>query len=124
MADKSKSISIIDRGLRINGTVSSTGRLIIKGNVKGTLEGETVIISQEGVVQADTKVKSITVGGTFKGEIRASQELIILSTGNCSGKIVCKDLIVEAGGMLNAEITCTTVKEETDPKSIAMLSKK
>jgi len=124
MADKSKSISIIDRGLRIDGTVSSTGRLIIKGNVKGTLEGETVIIAQEGVVGADITVASMTVGGTFKGEIRASQELIILSTGNCSGKIVCKDLIVEAGGMLNAEITCTTAKEQVDSKSIAMLSKK
>ncbi len=124
MADKSKSISIIDRGLKVDGTVYSKGRLIIKGAVRGTLEGETVIIAQEGVVHADTKVASMTVGGTFKGEIRASQELIILSSGNCSGKIVCKDLVVEAGGMLNAEITCTTAKEETAQKRISALLEK
>ena len=35
-----------------------------------------------------------------------SEELIILSTGNCAGKVVCKNLVVEAGGILNAEVTC------------------
>ena len=98
----SKDFSIIDKELTVDGTVSTKGRLIIKGVVKGTLIGETVIIAEEGAVYADTKVKSMTIGGTFEGEVRASNELILLSTGNCSGKIVCKDFVVETGGILNA----------------------
>ena len=35
-----------------------------------------------------------------------SEELIILSTGNCAGKVVCKNLVVEAGGILNANVAC------------------
>lgn len=47
-----------------------------------------------------TKVSSLTIGGSFKGELIASNELIILATGSCAGKVVCQDLIVENGGCL------------------------
>jgi len=40
--------------------------------------------------------------------VTASKELIILSTGTCAGKVECKDLIVENGGVLNAEVSCKT----------------
>ena len=114
-----KDFSIIDRELTVDGTVSTKGRLVIKGVVKGTLIGETVVIAEEGAVFGDTKVNSMTIGGTFEGEIRASKELIILSTGNCSGKIVCKDFVVEAGGILNAHVTCITAQEVQSGEEIA-----
>ena len=110
MKSKLKDFSIIDKDLTVEGTVSTKGRLIIKGVVKGTLIGDTVIIAEEGAVYADTKVTSMTIGGTFDGEVRALKELILLSTGNCSGKIICKDFVVEAGGILNAQVTCITAK--------------
>jgi len=103
---KSKDFSIIDKALTVDGTIATKGRLIIKGTVKGTLEGDTVVIAKEGAVYADTKVASMTIGGTFEGDIHASRELIILSTGNCSGRVECKDFVVEAGGVLNAQVTC------------------
>ena len=111
MKNKSKDFSIIDKELTVDGTISSKGKLVVKGVVKGTLIGETVIIAEEGKVIADTKASSITIGGTFEGEIRASKELIILSTGNCSGKVVCKDFVVEAGGVLNAQVNCITSQD-------------
>lgn len=110
MWNKTENISIIDKGLIVDGTVSAKGKLVIKGTVKGTLVGETVIVAKEGVISADTKVTSITVGGTFDGELEASNELIILSTGTCTGKMICKNLIVESGGKLNAGVACTTAQ--------------
>ena len=110
MWNKTENISIIDKGLIVDGTVSAKGKLIIKGTVKGTLVGETVIVAKEGVISADTKVTSITIGGIFDGELEASNELIILSTGTCTGKMICKNLIVESGGKLNAGVACTTVQ--------------
>lgn len=106
---KSKNISIIDQGVTVEGTFSCKGRLVIKGSVKGTLLGDTVIIAKEGAVYADTKATSITIGGIFAGKLKDADELIILSTGNCSGKVTCKDLVVEAGGILNAEVTCKKI---------------
>jgi len=108
MKNNSQNLSIIDKGLNIDGTISSEGNLVIRGSVKGSLSGEKIVIAEEGAVFADTDVSSLTIGGIFEGEVRASEELIILSTGSCAGSVVCKNLIVETGGLLNASVTYST----------------
>ena len=124
MKSKSKDFSIIDKELTVKGTVSTKGKLVVKGVVKGTLTGDVVIISEEGAVYADTKVTSMTIGGIFKGEISASDELIILPTGSCSGKVVCKNFAVEPGGILNAQVTCLTNQEVNSAKESSQPEKK
>jgi cytoskeletal protein CcmA (bactofilin family) len=114
---KSENISIIDSGLTIDGSISCKGKLIIKGTVKGTLEGETVVVAEEGSLLAEAEAESVTIGGNFEGSIRAAKELIILSKGNCAGRDVCKDLVVEAGGVLNAEVTCTAGSKAIEDKT-------
>ncbi|MDJ0914895.1 MAG: polymer-forming cytoskeletal protein [Desulfobacterales bacterium] len=116
MADKEKNFSIIDKGLTVEGTVACTGRIVVKGTIKGMLESKTVIIAEEGAVYADAKVSGITIGGIFEGEVKASDELVILSSGTCSGKVVCKNLVIEAGGVLNAEVTCVRIQEAKPTK--------
>lgn len=123
MKNESKDFSIIDKELTIDGTVSTNGRLIIKGVVKGTLVGKNVVIAEEGAVYADAEVASITIGGIFEGQIRASKELIILSTGSCKGKIVCKAFSVEAGGILNAHVTCIDAVEPVSEKDLSASEK-
>jgi cytoskeletal protein CcmA (bactofilin family) len=107
----SEDFSIIDKELTIDGKVSTNGRLIVKGILRGTVIGKNVVIAEEGSVYANAKVGSITIGGTFEGEIRALKELILLSTGNCTGKVFCKDLVIETGGILNAQVTCLSTKD-------------
>jgi len=119
MGDNARIISIVDEGLSIDGTISSRGKLVIKGTVKGTINGDTVVIAREGAVHANTRVSRITVGGVFEGSLRASEELIILKTGNCAGMVECRDLVVEAGGVLNADITCLSAKDGPAPKKRA-----
>ncbi len=109
MRKNMKNLSIIDKEFKIDGSIESCGKLIIKGQVKGTIDGDVVIIAQDGEVSSTlTKVSCLTVGGSFEGELIASKELIILATGSCAGKVVCQDLIVENGGVLNADVSCNT----------------
>ena len=49
----------------------------------------------------------MTIGGHYEGELEVSELLVILSTGHCSGKVTCKKFTVEAGGVLNADVTNT-----------------
>jgi cytoskeletal protein CcmA (bactofilin family) len=116
--NESKEFSLIDKELTIDGTVSTSGRLIIKGVVKGTLAGKDVVIAEEGAVYADAEVESVTIAGIFEGQIKGSKELRILSSGNCKGEIVCKDFSVEAGGILNAQVTCITGGEGVPKKNL------
>ena len=104
-----KNLSIIDKELKIEGSISSSGKLIIKGKINGEIKGDIIVIAEDGEVDSNSAVvASMTVGGKFNGDLIASKELIILATGSCSGKVECKDLIVENGGVLNAEVSCTT----------------
>ncbi len=119
----SQNLSIIDKELKIEGSISSMGKLIIKGQVTGTIKGDVVIIAEDGMVDSSaTKVSSITIGGNFQGEITATKELIILATGTCAGKVECKDLIVENGGVLNAEVSCKTSSKLPVGKDSKMFS--
>ncbi len=109
-------LSIIDKDLKIDGAISSTGKLIIKGRVTGAIDGEVVIIAKDGQVNSTTtKVDSLTIGGSFHGELEVSKELIILSRGTCTGKVLCQDLIVENGGVLNADVSCKTCGQTVMP---------
>ena len=120
MSRPSKDFSIIDKGLTVEGALRFTGKLVIKGTVKGTLDGDTVVVASEGAVYAKTKVVDMTVAGIFKGDIHASVSLCVLATGNCSGTVVCKNLIVEAKGILNAEVS-SLATENSNPDKTASL---
>ncbi len=110
MKDDQKKLSIIDEGFTVDGTVTGKGRLVIKGIVKGAVTGDNVVIAEEGAVYADARANEITIGGVFDGQVDAQKALVILSTGKCSGQVKCHDLVVEAGGILNATVVCKTTK--------------
>ncbi len=106
MKDNGNKFSIIDKGMAVDGSLTGRGNLVVKGSVKGTLTGESVVISEEGHIAAETKAETMTIGGSFEGRVETSGQLVILATGKCTGEIVCGDLVVEAGGRLDARVTC------------------
>lgn len=105
-----ESFSVIDKGVTVEGTILSTGKMVIKGVLRGIITGDTIAIGEEGQVFAEMKAKHITIGGVFEGKLHSTEALVILSTGVCDGKVICKDLVVEAGGVLNAEVVSTTLQ--------------
>ncbi|TYT75047.1 bactofilin family protein [Desulfobotulus mexicanus] len=109
---KVKNLSIIDSDLRVEGVLNAKGRLVIKGMVKGTIAGASVVIAEEGRVYCDATVEELTIGGIFEGNIQARERVVILATGKCAGTVTCKDLVVESGGILNAEVTCTRERKD------------
>jgi cytoskeletal protein CcmA (bactofilin family) len=120
VAEKKSGFSVIDNDMDIEGSLSCNGRLVVRGSIKGSIEAESVVISDTGAIIADMKVANMVVGGKFEGDIVAAEEVTILSTGTCNGKVECKNLVIEAGGILNAEVNSTSVREtpqETVPES-------
>jgi cytoskeletal protein CcmA (bactofilin family) len=106
--DDEKKFSIIDEGFTVEGMVTGKGQLVIKGIVKGSVSGDNVVIAREGSVFAEARANVMTIGGVFDGQIEVDKALVILSTGKCSGQVKCNDLVVEAGGVLNASVACTS----------------
>ena len=72
MKVKSKNFSIIDKDMRVEGTLDTSGKLIVRGTVIGELRADTLLIDKGGAVQAAARVADMTIGGRFDGEIEAS----------------------------------------------------
>ncbi len=122
MKGDQKKFSIIDEGFTVEGTVIGKGRLVIKGTVKGALSGDNVVIAEEGAVYAEVRAAEMTIGGLFDGQVEVQKALTVLATGKCSGQVKCHDLIVEAGGILNASVTCKNQTGKPVPVTQAVKS--
>ena len=107
MKKRPNDFSLIDNGLNVEGTIRCKGKLIVKGILRGQVEVDDIVIAEGGSVHAELKAQKASIGGQFEGTIKETGELIVLSTGNCTGHIQCDVLILEPGGILNGEIVCT-----------------
>lgn len=105
MEKNSDRISIVDQDAVVEGTLAFKGLLVVRGTVKGYLEAEEVIVAEQGAIFAEMRAQRLTIDGTFDGSLWVSGDLNILAGGKCFGKVTCKNLVVEAGGVLNADVT-------------------
>ncbi|MDM8536913.1 polymer-forming cytoskeletal protein [Desulfobacterales bacterium HSG17] len=106
MLRSKQELSILDHGLTFEGTLKCSGKLIIKGEIKGKIEAEELIVAKGGCVIGEVRAKRLTIGGEFSGEAMSASTTMILDTGNLSGRIRCRGLLMEKGGILNAEVNC------------------
>jgi len=102
--DKQAGLSIIDKTLRLEGTVNVEGKLIILGAMEGTLLGNTVVTVEGSHVVAEARVREMVIGGRFEGHVTAYESLRILQTGRFSGDVICKNIDLEPGGQLNGTV--------------------
>lgn len=96
--------TIIDEGTELDGTLSFQGRSIINGLLKGRVSGYHITVGEKGGIDAEVTADHLVVAGELAGNITVSEQLVILKSGKCAGKVTCKDLMVEPGGVLNAQV--------------------
>lgn len=90
--------SIIGEGSEFNGEFKIKGLVRIDGKFKGSIETEgKVLIGQTGEAITDIKASVVVVGGNVRGNIYATERVIMLSTGHIEGKIITPGLIMEEG---------------------------
>lgn len=104
MKDNAQGLSIVEKGLTVEGALYAQGRLVIAGTVKGTLVGNAVVAAEGSLVTAEAKVEDLVIAGDFHGDVTAYESLHISATGKFKGNIICKSLRLEAGGVLNGSV--------------------
>jgi cytoskeletal protein CcmA (bactofilin family) len=90
--------SIIGEGSEFKGEFKINGLLRIDGKFQGTIETEgKVLIGQTGEAVTDIRARLIVIGGTVRGNIYATERVILLSSGTVKGNIITPGLIMEEG---------------------------
>ncbi len=95
--------SIIDKSMTLTGQMAFKGKTRIDGSINGNIDGEHLLLSQEGQINGDIKVSSFVCQGKLVGNVEAK---ILTAKKGCSiqGKIVAGNLTVEPGASLDGEI--------------------
>ena len=112
--DENKMTGFFDKDTHIEGDLSFKGSFRIDGSFKGTIDSEsTLIVGENGKIEAEIKIGYIVVNGEIKGNIQAKEKVEINSTGRVTGSVTAPKLVVEEGAYL--ETSCQTSDELPPP---------
>ena len=90
--------AIIEEGCKFEGNLSFNGVARIAGIVNGSIfSNDTLIVSENAVVDGDINANVILISGSVKGNIKASSRVEIRSPARFEGTITAPSLIVEEG---------------------------
>jgi cytoskeletal protein CcmA (bactofilin family) len=105
--------SMIGEGTRLRGDLDLAGLLRVDGDFAGTIRTKgKVLIGRSGRADCTIYAGTVVVGGVVRGNIFASERVVVLSTGMVIGNINAPRLTVEEGVVLNG--TCV-VEGQTVP---------
>ena len=94
--------SIIGEGTRFDGDLTLSGLLRIDGDFSGTITTTgKVLVGKNGRARCTIQGDTVVVGGVLKGDIAATEKVIILSTGMVIGNISAPRLVAEDGVVLH-----------------------
>ena len=90
----------LEPGVDLEGKMRITnGTVRINTTFKGEIFGEgTVLVSEQGEVEANIEANAVTIRGKLKGNVRIRERLEIQEHGVVLGDIYTPVLIVEPGG--------------------------
>ena len=98
--------SVLGDGSIFEGKFIINGSLEIDGRFEGDIRTkEHLIVGETGKVKTDISAKRVTVGGTVIGNIKADEEVSLLSTGRVLGNIKAPKVNIEDGVVIEGEIS-------------------
>ena len=97
-------VSILGEGLEISGEVSFTQGLRVDGVLKGKIRSESLlIVGPKGKVEAESRIRSISINGEYRGIIHASDRVEVHRDGRVYGELFTPCLIIEAGAFFEGK---------------------
>lgn len=95
---RSEETTIISRGVKIEGKITTEGNIRVDGDIKGDIISQNnVTVGESGLVTGQINANMITIGGKVIGTVTAKEKLALESKGDLKGDILTKILMVEAG---------------------------
>ena len=99
-------VSVISDEITITGSVTSSGNLIINGNVEGEINCESLVIGPAGIVTGTVKAGQCSLAGKLEGKLSA-RTVNILSTGDLNGRLSYGKLEIESGANIALKLRKT-----------------
>ncbi len=108
--------TIIASGAKVEGIFHCQTRLHVDGEVVGKVLSESiVIIGKQGKVSGEIHASRLIINGLFEGNADCDN-VEVLEGGKLIGKVVSKELSIEAKAIFEGECKIKTTESEPTPK--------
>jgi len=108
--------SIVGPGTFFRGHLELSGLLRIDGDFSGSVKTDgRVIIGQAGRGDCAIQAGTVVIGGLFKGEILATEKVVLLTSSIVIGTITAPRLVAEDGVLLSGRFRVTGAGKELLP---------
>lgn len=104
--DERRVAAWIGRALRVEGRIVSEENLTIDGQVDGTIEvgNHTLMIGAGATVKADLTAKAMTISGSVKGNLSATERIDLQPSASVEGDITTPQLLMSDGATVRGKV--------------------
>ena len=100
-------VNMISANTVVKGNIVIKGDFRLDGSLYGDLEcSNKITIGPNGFIEGLISCTSAEISGEVKGDIKATELIILKETSKITGNILCEKLMVEPGSSL--KINCNT----------------
>jgi cytoskeletal protein CcmA (bactofilin family) len=111
--------TIVGPGASINGDIESGGFTRVDGSIRGNLSAQgRVVVGEKARMKSNISGTTVTIGGVVYGNVLASEQIIILSTGLVLGDIITRRIQADDGCLIHGRVTVCQSDEAWD-KAVA-----
>lgn len=90
--------TIIGPGVKLEGNFVGEGNIIIKGQVKGSIQTKNDLrVEETASVQSDVNARNLHLAGEIKGNIHVDEKAVLAGSARLFGDLECKVLAVDEG---------------------------
>lgn len=108
-----ESTSVIGAELEFDGDLVADEDLIVMGRIKGTIKqgAHVLVLKETAFVEAKVHGSNILIEGTVRGDVSATQKVVIKPGANVEGNVVAPTVVLEENAVFNGKITMEPVKQ-------------
>ena len=99
-----QNMSQINENVRIKGTITVSGSLVMAGQLDGDIDADTLHIASTAIITGEITAQSLTIDGRVRGSIVADR-VFLSATAHFEGQLCCQDVAVDDGAYVNAKFT-------------------
>jgi len=122
---QSRNQSIIGGNIKFRGELIGTEDLHIEGTVEGTviMEGHSLTVGSEGVVNANIHASNITINGQLTGDILADELISIKDSAVVKGNLIAPRIQLDDGGKFRGSMDMIDNDQEKKDRTDAFKEK-